>query len=523
MVRRETLIHLGLGAASVVAATAGAFWLTRPAAPKPQTAQPYPIEKLEAAGAYEPVELAFDTSAPARPAVELAAVGNEQLPPWYEASEPVAQLQAFPPIEEETTPFTAPENDLQPLPEFSPPLQAEPPTETRISSVLIGEGDSEVEEELLLAAERVFGGSPTEPPAATGNEFVPQEEEIEFTGPLADPFAEIDAAHAEANQPEPLPPQPQESPQPEPVASQRPFNQPPPVASSVDMRQVNIQAKRLIDEGVQRYERHMLAAAKVKFVRSIRVVTQSLDAQRFSAQHSQALAQAIRAMEEAGDFASSGSSLEGNVNISLIVASHRTPVLKNYGDDLKQITPMVATQRYFQFAQQRLADACGNQPVASRALFAWGKVVMAEASKRGNDGPLTETQGMALYQAALMVDARNQRAANELGVALARYGKLADARDVLVHSVLTSPTQESWQNLAAVHQRLGEDELARRARYEGQLIAQRTPVAPAPDMSVRWVSPHEFTTGQPAPQLAQVAPAPQPEQRKAPWWAPWRR
>lgn len=184
---------------------------------------------------------------------------------------------------------------------------------------------------------------------------------------------------------------------------------------------------------------------------------------------------------------------------------------------------MTAIQRYFQFAQQRLADACGNQTIASRALFAWGKVEMAENKKTGGDHPLNEPKAMALYQASLMVDARNQRAANELGVALAQYGQLADARDVLVHSVLTSPTRESWQNLAAVHQRLGEHELAKRARYESELIARRTPQVAAADMSVQWVSPHEFVTGQPAPQTAQVVPA-QPQVRQAaPWWAPWRR
>jgi hypothetical protein len=63
----------------------------------------------------------------------------------------------------------------------------------------------------------------------------------------------------------------------------------------------------------------------------------------------------------------------------------------------------------------------------------------------------------------------------------------------LLHSVQVHPHVEGWQNLAVVHSRLGETDLAQQAQREGQLLASRTaPTPAASNEMVRWVDPQTF-------------------------------
>ena len=101
---------------------------------------------------------------------------------------------------------------------------------------------------------------------------------------------------------------------------------------------------------------------------------------------------------------------------------------------------------------------------------------------------------MTLFHAALAVDSRNARAAHELGVQYAQFGRLEDARRLLVMSVNLAPQPEAWHNLAVVHERLGELELARKARYELQLAsrAESGRSVAANGVTVDWVDPARF-------------------------------
>jgi hypothetical protein len=94
----------------------------------------------------------------------------------------------------------------------------------------------------------------------------------------------------------------------------------------------------------------------------------------------------------------------------------------------------------------------------------------------------------------LTVEARNYLSANELGVLLAQYGQLADARRLFQHSVAVKPHVEGWHNLAAVHRRLGEQELAKLAEGERTRLAQAEAARtdkPTDDL-IRWVDPQTF-------------------------------
>ena len=55
------------------------------------------------------------------------------------------------------------------------------------------------------------------------------------------------------------------------------------------------------------------------------------------------LEEALRALDEAGDFQPRGAGLESNLNIEMLVAGHQTPVLKDA--DLKKVTALAALQR----------------------------------------------------------------------------------------------------------------------------------------------------------------------------------
>jgi hypothetical protein len=181
------------------------------------------------------------------------------------------------------------------------------------------------------------------------------------------------------------------------------------------------------------------------------------------------------------------------VNVGEIVSMHQTPVLKSH-PTVATLSPVAAQQQYFAYAQAQLAMAAGGQQVASQALYRLGKLQTALAAHDADPQALHAPQAIVFHQAALTTDAANYLAANELGVLLARYGQLPEARSVLLHSVSVRPQLESWHNLAAVHKRLGEEDLSRRAEHERDLLAKqlgRTAPQSASDL-VRWVDPQTF-------------------------------
>ncbi len=218
------------------------------------------------------------------------------------------------------------------------------------------------------------------------------------------------------------------------------------------------------------------------------MISQALDMQSGDRRHSEALAGAFRALEEAEDFIPRGTALEANLNMAILARGHKTPVLKD--EDATKVTPVDALQRYYTYAQQQLIIAGGHQRNASVALYGLGR--LESMMDKQSVGGLSRgaPQAMVFHQAAMLVDEGNYKAANELGVLLARYGQYEQAREVLVHSVRARPQPESWQNLAYVHERLEQHDLARRATHEAQLAAAHQLASGGyADALVRWVEP----------------------------------
>jgi tetratricopeptide (TPR) repeat protein len=244
-------------------------------------------------------------------------------------------------------------------------------------------------------------------------------------------------------------------------------------------------------------------AARAETIKALRVVTQTLDTQIGSDTHSRALANAMRALQEAEDFTPAGSHLEAELNLGRLVERHRTPVLR--GENLQRVTSFVAQQRYLTYAQEQLVVASGRLPAASRALFDLGRICMALGNTSSNTRSLHLPKAVTLYQAALMVNGRNALAANELGVLLARSGQLEDARAVLLHGASVGPEPEIWHNLAVVHHRLGEVELAQRAQLQARMTtpSRSRPPEAIGNSNVRWVDASEFSAAGRAGQVYQ--------------------
>ena len=181
-----------------------------------------------------------------------------------------------------------------------------------------------------------------------------------------------------------------------------------------------------------------------------------------------ALSTGLTAIKEARDFAPAAGREGEAINVADVSRTHRTTILK----DSQAMSPILAQQQYYNLACHQLSVAVGGEPAGSQALYSLGRIQTALAGQSADPGALHLPQALVFHQAALAVDARNHMAANELGVLLARFGQLPAARQALLHSVTLQPHVEGWHNLATVHQRLGEPDLAKLAASERDLLGQ---------------------------------------------------
>ncbi len=265
----------------------------------------------------------------------------------------------------------------------------------------------------------------------------------------------------------------------------------PGVNDDASLRPVLQQAAQLNREAESLARRGAYYLARNVTIRSLRMIAEALDFQRGNGEHTAALASALTALREAGDF-QSRSSEDSTVNVALVVTGHRTPILRQHNGE--GLSAVAAQQQYFNYAREQLVISAGGQPVASHALCNMGKL-----QPRMTEGVAPQqtnlARAMVYQQAALAVDGRNYPAANELGAILTKFGQLPDARRVLLHSVGTVSNPDGWQRLAAVHERLGEGELATHAHKQVELL---TGGAGGPRPKIEWVSPEVFAGNQPA-------------------------
>jgi tetratricopeptide (TPR) repeat protein len=243
-------------------------------------------------------------------------------------------------------------------------------------------------------------------------------------------------------------------------------------------------ADERVRHAIQLAEKGAMYASRKEFTAAISAIAQAHDVEHRTRQFSQATSAGFQALKEAGEF-----NATGEVDVRRLVAGHKTPVLKQF--DVSDLPPTLAAQHYYNYAKEQLAAGVGRETVGSIALYGLAKIVIAGAGANAQQLEYTGP-AMALYQAALICEPQNFRAAHELGVLLAGSGQLELARDMLMGSVASSPQPVMLKNLAVVHSRLGEQQQAADAQQKANVLTQTSPNTNSP--AVQWVDPATFAS-----------------------------
>jgi tetratricopeptide (TPR) repeat protein len=247
-------------------------------------------------------------------------------------------------------------------------------------------------------------------------------------------------------------------------------------------------------------------AARTEFIQVLRRVAQAKDAGSNSDEHARALAAGMRALDEADDFVPQGAQLEAELDVRKVASSHRTPVLRDYPEE---VLPQEAVVLYHSYAQQELSIAAKSEQAGSMALYGLGKVYARLAERRDDDVQFTRS-AMTMYSAALDACPDNHMATNELGVILCRTGHAAEAVDRFTRAIDLAPTATAYHNLAVAQQKLGLAGQAAANEQESQRLAalDRSAGAVSRRAGVQWVSPAEMARVTQPGAPASVAPEP---------------
>lgn len=257
---------------------------------------------------------------------------------------------------------------------------------------------------------------------------------------------------------------------------------------------VRQQVAAMNQKAVKLAQRGALYSARAELLQALRLIAQSHDAQSGTTQKSSALAAAITALDESDDFTPPNAS-GAAIAVADVIRPHQTPVLKRI--DATRLSPLTCSQHYYAYAQQQLGQATGGQAVAANTLSLLGMVHGHLAGQSAGGKSSHTARAIVFHQATLALEPRHYRSANELGVLWARCGELSAARQMLIASLQSHPTPSAWHNLAAVHDRLGERDLAQLARKEATLLSPKTPTE-AGVPSVEWVDAATFAAKSPA-------------------------
>jgi len=268
-------------------------------------------------------------------------------------------------------------------------------------------------------------------------------------------------------------------------------------------------ANQRVRHGFELAARGAAFAARSEFVASLQILAEANDTQQKTRLYSRALAAGLTALKESGTFLMPGAD-GAESTVAKLVSHHKTTVLKD--EDLDQLPPAAAAERYADYAQEQLALAAGREVTGSMALYGLAKVALVNARMGAGRSGEPLRQAMTLYKAALIAAPANYWASNELGVLYAETGQLERARDLLIASVMTQSEATTWHNLAVVHSRLGETDRAQLAESKSRSLGK--PITTPGTPQVEWMSPEAFAgVSNPAESLLPpLSAAAQPQQ-----------
>lgn len=180
---------------------------------------------------------------------------------------------------------------------------------------------------------------------------------------------------------------------------------------------VRQQAVERIRRGFRLADRNAPYQARAEFIAVLELVAEANDARRSTRFYTRALTAGVTALAESSDFLRRPP-LGKQLDVARIVSGHKTPILKNAA--LDRLAPTVAAQRYYAYAREQLAAAAAGEADASMALFGLAEAAIAVGVGSPSRHLESTAQAIVLYQAAVMADPMNYRAANKLGVILAQ-------------------------------------------------------------------------------------------------------
>lgn len=280
---------------------------------------------------------------------------------------------------------------------------------------------------------------------------------------------------------------------------------------------VSHKAVHSIEYGKSLSRRGAAFAARQEFYSALRMMAQSHDASAGGNAYTQSLRSGILALKEAEDFIVSDTETQIGLNVADVIEGHSTNIIGK--QEARTMTAIEAMQRYFFAASHQIRTASGSNVVAAEALYCLGKLHTVQARFSATPSKLDIAKAIVFHQAAMAADSNNYRSANELGALLANSGRLDESQDMLKRSLRISQMPQTWQNLAVVHQRRGEQQLAQMAQREAAIAASQAN-HPGYSQSIRWVDSATFNDSTPVHLQQHVAetqgvpqPAPQGDNR----------
>jgi tetratricopeptide (TPR) repeat protein len=227
-------------------------------------------------------------------------------------------------------------------------------------------------------------------------------------------------------------------------------------------------AEAKIRRGYALMQRRATFAARSEFVEVLHLIAEAKDQKYGSPRRTVALANGLRAIDEAADFAPRAAAA-ARASVPLIVSAHRTPVGQE--TEARDLMPAQLADRYFQYAQLQLGAAVAGEPAGSMALHALGKLHTHLARTEPDNHPQAERAAFALQQAAILARDDNYLAAHELGVLLAESGHYNEAEQMLGDVAVRAPNDVVLRNLARVQRKLGREQLAVATEQQARALA----------------------------------------------------
>lgn len=245
-----------------------------------------------------------------------------------------------------------------------------------------------------------------------------------------------------------------------------------------------------IEYGKSLSRRGAAFAARQEFYASLRILAQSHDKQVGGVKYTQSLRNGIIALKEAEDFIVADTESQIGLKVANVIETHTTKIISP--QSAQGMTAIEAMQRYFAFASHQLARAGGQNVVAAECFYCLGKLHSVQAKQGASASNLDVAKSLVFHQAAIAADGSNYRSLNELGVLYANSGRFEESKEMLKQSLRYHQLPQAWENLAVVHQRLGEQQLAELANREFQLTS-----AQQSHSTIQWTDVNEFNKNAP--------------------------